>query len=78
MFSCEKQASTTTTSTTTPTSPRLLLFGQTQRILEDQQFKMQKRMEEMKEQEAERQRKVCVLVWLWWPTHYDQMFNTLS
>ena len=33
-------------------------FGQTQRILEDQQFKMKKRMDEMKRQEEERQRKV--------------------
>lgn len=32
---------------------------QTQRILEDQQFRMKKRMEEMQQQETERQRKVC-------------------
>lgn len=35
---------------------------QTQRILEDQQFKMKKRMDEMKEQEAARQRKVQTIL----------------
>lgn len=39
---------------------RRFALCQTQRILEDQQFKMQKRMDEMKQQEAERQRKVRV------------------
>lgn len=57
---CQKRESRKALSGYSRTLPTRCVPPKTQRILEDQQYRMQRRMEEMREQEAARQRKVCL------------------